>query len=403
MPNIKFITILFLVAGLAAVGQIANTIFVPGMKMIADELSVRPEQVQAVMALYVLTYGGSQFIYGPLSDWFGRRPVIMVGLIIFSLGSGIATFANSFSMLLTGNFIQGLGMGVGGVMCRTVMRDLYTGRQLHTASSYMSITLILGPILAPLLGGVLCLVWGWRANFAFLLVLGLAMTLFDYFYFPETNAHRKSPDTHLRHAWQGYKTILQNTQFQGNIACLLVTFSGVAIFEAVGGILFGDVLNFNPIMVSLLFIVPLPGFVLGSYVAARLNHTWSLNQLMRLGILFLGIGSASMLFFGFLGYLNIWVILIPTMFYFFGGGILFPTATAGALEPFGCSAGKAGALLGGIQNVGAGLCILVSAAIPQQDQIPLAVILSVLTMIVASTFFLIQRHAHKLARCSAAA
>jgi len=387
MSATRFFTIISLVAGLTAVGQIANTIYVPGMKMIAEDLLVDPGKVQAVMALYLLTYGGSQFIYGPLSDWFGRRPLVIIGLLIFSIGSGIAMFASNFTWLLIGSFIQGLGTGVGGVMCRTVMRDLYSGRQLHTASSYLSIILIVGPILAPLMGGLLSSVGGWRANFAFLLMLGVFMMFFEILYFPETNTFRRTSETRLRYAWQGYKRILRNLQFQGYIICLLVTFAGVSVFEAVGGLLFGSVLHFSPIGVSLLFIVPLPGYLIGSYFAARLNHIMSLNQLMKLGILFLTIGSLSMLLLWLMGFLNAWVIVIPTLFYFFGGGILFPTATAGALEPFGCAAGKAGALLGGIQNLGAALCTLASAMIPQRDQLVLAVILCLLTFLVGCAYF----------------
>lgn len=387
MAEVRFRLVLFLIAMLAGIGQVTNTIYVPAMSMIANDLSANPSSVQAVIGMYLISYGASQFIYGPLSDYFGRRPLVLIGISIFCLGSILAFSAQVFWCLLLGSFIQGCGIGVAGVMARTVARDIYTGRQLHTASSYMSIALIVAPLVGPFLGGVLSTFWGWRANFEFLFVMGLAVLVCEYSYFPETNRHVRSAQTQLKYAMLGFKTILCNTQFQGYMMCLLVTFAGVAVFEAVGGLLFGRVLHYSPLVVSLLFITPLPGFLLGSYLAAQLNKKLSMNQIMLLGITMLAAGAFSMLWLALLGHITVIAILLPATLYLFGGGILFPTATAGALEPFGDSAGKAGALLGGIQNIGAALCTFVSATLPVKSQLPLACILSVLTLMVASVFF----------------
>jgi DHA1 family 2-module integral membrane pump EmrD-like MFS transporter len=387
MPEIRFISILVLVAGLACVGQMTNTIYVPAMTMIGSDLQVTPGVVQAVMGLYLFSYGASQFIHGPLSDWFGRRPIVLIGLVVFIVGSIIAATAPAFIYLLIGSFIQGIGTGVGGMMVRTAMRDLYTGRQLHTASSYMSATLIVAPLIAPVLGAVLSSAWGWRANFVFLTVMASVILVMQYYFLPETNRYVKQPQTQLKLALRTYKVILSDFQFQGYMACLLATFAGVSVIEAVIGLLFGNVLHYNTHMVSFLFITPLPAYLFGSFLAARFNRVLTLNQIIFKGIFWLAVGSFSMLWAGLMGHVTLVGILLPAIIFFFGAGILFPTATAGALEPFAESAGKAGALLGGIQNLGSGICALISAMLPQHTQVPLGWILAVLTLLVTGIFF----------------
>lgn len=169
---------LLLLILLVAVGQMTQTIYVPAMTQIASGLMVRPGAVQAVMAAYLLTYGLSQLVYGPLSDRFGRRPMVLSGLLVFVFGCVFALLAPSLDMLVAGSAIQGMGTGVAGVMIRTVPRDLFEGAALRRANSLISMGIIFSPLLAPVLGaccrltlvGALalcsCCVWGlaygWR-------------------------------------------------------------------------------------------------------------------------------------------------------------------------------------------------------------------------------------------------
>ena len=170
-----------------------------------------------------------------------------------------------------------------------------------------------------------------------------------------------------------------------------MTFAGVSVIESVIGLLFGNVLHYSPSMISLLFIVPLPGYLLGSFIAGRLNKVFTLNQIILIGIIGLALGAFSMLWTGLAGHVTLLGILIPAVLFFFGGGIVFPSATAGAIEPFDDSAGKAGALLGGMQNVGSGSCALFSASLSQTNQLPLAMILVVLTVLLSGIFFVVIR------------
>ena len=124
---------------LVAVGQMAQTIYIPAIADMARDLNVREGAVQSVMGAYLLTYGVSQLFYGPISDRVGRRPVILVGMSIFMLATLVAVTTSSLTVLIAASAMQGMGTGVGGVMARTLPRDLYERTQLRHANSLLSL------------------------------------------------------------------------------------------------------------------------------------------------------------------------------------------------------------------------------------------------------------------------
>lgn len=372
---------------LAGVGQMTNTIYAPAMGLMSSYFNELPTRIQTVMGLFLLPYGLSQFIYGPLSDRFGRRPVILLGLLIYIIGSLATILTKHFNDLLLGSFLQGIGIGVGGVMARTVLRDLYSGQLLHRASSMASIGLIFAPLIAPVLGGVLANSFGWRAVFIFLMIFGIVVLILEYCFFPETNRLAGHADTHLTKVFSSYYKVLKNKQFLGFMICLMVSFAGVSVFEASAGILFTEVMHFTPAQASLLYIIPLPAYLFGSFLSGYLGRFYALAKIILLGIILLMIGALSVLVAGLIFKVNPYTILIPINFSFLAVGVLFPAATTGALDPFASLAGTAGSTLGGTQNIGAGIAILASATVRQNSQIPLGIILTVLAIIVTIIYY----------------
>ncbi|GAK84869.1 multidrug resistance protein D [Vibrio ponticus] len=170
----KLIKLTFTIAILAAVGQMTQTMYVPSIGQMAIEFAVSPGSLQAVMACYLIPYGLSQFVYGPLSDRLGRKPIIVFGLVLYVAGTLLALFAQNYGLFLAGSFIQGLGIGCGGAMSRTLGRDCYSGVELHKVNSYISMSIVFSPLLAPVLGGVLAENFGWRSSYLFLALFGLA-------------------------------------------------------------------------------------------------------------------------------------------------------------------------------------------------------------------------------------
>jgi DHA1 family 2-module integral membrane pump EmrD-like MFS transporter len=185
MKRHKNFNLLLMLVLLVAVGQMAQTIY-SGHRRHGGRAERPRRAVQSVMAAYLLTYGISQLFYGPLSDRVGRRPVILVGMSIFMLATLVAITTHSLPVLIAASAMQGMGTGVGGVMARTLPRDLYEGAQLRHANSLLNMGILVSPLIAPLLGGILDTLWSWRACYAFLLVLCAGVTFSMAKWMPET-------------------------------------------------------------------------------------------------------------------------------------------------------------------------------------------------------------------------
>ena len=373
LENFHLLVMLIL---LVAVGQMAQTIYVPVIADIAHDLSVRTGAVQRVMAAYLLTYGFSQLIYGPISDRIGRRPVILTGMMIFLVGALGALLSTNLTMLVAASAIQGMGTGVAGVMARTMPRDLYAGTALRYANSLLNMGILVSPLLAPVIGGALAMVFGWRACYAFLLALCACVAFAMFRWLPET----RPVQTEKRRMLASFRQLLSDSTFSCYLVMLIGALAGIAVFEASCGVLMGGVLGLSGLTVSILFILPIPAAFFGAWYAGRDGKTF--HTLMWHSVLSCLLAGAMMWIPGWFGVMNIWTLIVPAALFFFGAGMLFPLATSGAMEPFPYLAGAAGALVGGMQNMGSGLATWLSAMLPQTGQFSLGLLMFAMAVLI---------------------
>ena len=376
MKRHKNFTLLLMLVLLVAVGQMAQTIYIPAIADMAISLNAREGAVQSVMAAYLLTYGVSQLFYGPLSDRTGRRPVILIGMSIFMLATLVAITTHSLTVLIIASAIQGMGTGVGGVMARTLPRDLYEGSQLRHANSLLNMGILVSPLLAPLLGGILNTLWSWRACYAFLLILCAGVTFSMVRWMPETRP-AGAPRSRLA---TSYKTLFGNTAFNCYLLMLIGGLAGIAVFEACSGVLMGAVLGLSSMAVSILFILPIPAAFFGAWFAGRPHKRFS--TLMWQSVICCLLAGIMMWIPGLMGVMTVWTLLVPAALFFFGAGMLFPLATSGAMEPFPFLAGTAGALVGGLQNIGSGVLAWLSALMPQTGQSSLGLLMMLMGLLI---------------------
>lgn len=389
MKRDRNVNLLMMLVLLVAVGQMAQTIYIPAIADMALAFNVREGAVQSVMAAYLLTYGVSQLFYGPLADREGRRPVILAGMTIFMLATVMAIASPSLTVLIIASALQGMGTGVGGVMARTLPRDLYAGTQLRHANSLLNMGILVSPLLAPLIGGLLNTLWDWRACFAFLLLLCIGVTLSMARWMPETRPV-DAPRTRLI---ASYKTLFGNGSFTCYLLMLIGGLAGIAVFEACSGVLLGAGLGLSSMVVSILFILPIPAAFFGAWFAGRQNKRFS--TLMWQAVASCLLAGLMMWIPGWFGVMNVWTLLIPAALFFFGAGMLFPLATSGAMEPFPFLAGTAGALVGGLQNIGSGVLAWLSAMLPQTGQASLGMLMTLMGLLILLCWLpLASRFAH---------
>ncbi|MBF4335326.1 MULTISPECIES: multidrug efflux MFS transporter EmrD [Vibrio] len=375
--SFPLVKLTFLIAILTAVGQMTQTMYVPSIGHMAGEFLVSPASLQAVMACYLIPYGLSQFVYGPLSDRLGRKPIIIAGLLIYIAGSLLALFAHQYDWFLVGSFIQGLGIGCGGAMSRTLTRDCFSGAELHKANSLISMCVIFSPLIAPVLGGYLTESFGWRSSYLFLSLFAIAVVITMMTSMVET-----LPKAARRHesVANSYRYVLSDKRFQGYLICLVATFSGVAVFEAAAGVLLGGVLQLPATTVSLLFVLPIPGYLVGAALSSVIALNFNEKSALYVGLVAIALGSLVVFVPGVLGQTSALTLIGGATVYFLGAGILFPAATTGALTPLPYHAGTGGAVLGGMQNLGAGLATLLASAIPAHDQMPLGALMLLMSV-----------------------
>ncbi|MBS9432171.1 multidrug efflux MFS transporter EmrD [Photorhabdus hainanensis] len=392
MRKLENFHLLLILIALAAVGQMTQTIYVPVIADIAKDFNVSTGSVQRVMAAYLFSYGLSQLFYGPLSDQIGRRPVILAGMIIFLFATVCALFSPNLDVLVVASALQGLGTGVAGVMARTMPRDLYTGTALRYANSLLNMGILVSPLLAPMIGGVVAHFFGWRSCYLFLLLLCIGVVYYVFCKLPETRPQQ----TEKRKMLTSFHQLLSNSSFTAYLVMLIGGLSGIAVFEACSGVLMGGVLGLSSITVSILFILPIPAAFFGAWYAGREGRTF--YNLMWHSVVCCLLAGALMWLPGWLGVMNIWTLLAPAALFFFGAGMLFPLATTGAMEPFPYLAGAAGALVGGLQNVGSGLATWLSAMLPQNNQFSVGMLMFFTSVLILLCWLPLahrmQRHGH---------
>lgn len=376
MKKLKNFNLLLILILLIAVGQITQTIYVPAIKKIAVYFNKSNSVVQMVMGTYLLFYGFSQLFYGPLSDRYGRRPVILSGLIIYLFSTFFAIFSTSLDILINSSALQGVGIGVAGVMARTIPRDLYINKELRYANSILNMGILVSPLLAPIIGGVIVHFLNWRAIYISLFIFG-SLVLFNVWrWMPETIVFKKEKINII----SSYTSLLSNFIFNAYLIILVAGLSGIVLFESSSGVLLGGVLGLNAIFVSIFFILPIPAAFLGSWYVGREGGTFS--NLMWKAVFCCFFASIIMWLPGWFGFMNVWSLLIPASLFFFGAGMLFPLATTGAMEPFPYLAGSAGALIGGLQNVGSGITIKISASLSKNDQFSLGMLMFCISFLI---------------------
>jgi len=393
MKDMQFRKYLILIIILTGVGQVTNTIFIPAFNDIATQFNTPIELLPLSVASFLISYGLFQFIHGPLSDRLGRKPVILVNLVFFIVACVFGAYVTCFTSLIIISFVMGIGIAVGGVMCRTVMKDLYFGTQLQKANSYMVMCLILAPLIAPIIGGFLASIYHWRLIFVFLACYGLLTFFIILFRFKETN-----PDPHKQSFFKPYKKILNNKKFNVNLLLLVVISGALCIFEVSSGALFTSSLGLSPFNASLLFVVPLPFSMLGSYISSKLTDKYSLEQISTIGCSLLLLSGVLMIAIYKIYGIRITGILLPGSLLFAGAGIILPTATTKAIDNFPTMSGTAGALIGGLQNFGGGIITASACFAELKNQLWLANIITILAAFSLMALLIEEKYIKRLAK-----
>jgi len=335
-----------LLIALTAMAPLSVDMFLPSMPGMADEFSAADSTMQLAVTLFIVCFAGSQLFYGPVSDRYGRRPLLLLGLTVFIAGSLLALSANSVWMLIAGRVLQGLGGGAGPAIGQAIVLDVYGRERAGRVIGYMAIALPLAPAVAPIIGGFLHDAFGWHSVFITLAALGGSLALAYRALLPETNRREPGEARGFGGLASEYRQLLSNRTFATYALIMGLMFGGQLVFISSSSFVLIDELGLSARMYGFSFAFVAAGIMGGATLSARLVPRSSAHRVVMLGVTTATTGSALMAVLAWSGVDHVAAVLGPMFFVALGLGLTRAPAMASALVPFTAIAGLASATLG---------------------------------------------------------
>lgn len=329
-------------------GPLALNIFVPSMPGLPEAFDTVPATVQLTLSLYLVGVAVGQLLYGPLSDRFGRRPVLLCGLAVFVAASLACAVAPSIGALIIGRVAQALGGCAGMVIARAIVRDAWRREDATAVLAMVIAGMAVAPMVGPAVGGFLEVWIGWRANFVLLVAFGLLVWVAGVMALPETNATR-TPIPGPLALWNAYRSLLAKPVFVGH--ALVAGFTTAAFFAFLAGAPYAMVERMGrpPSEYGLFFVLLSLGYIAGNMAVSRVASRFSAEALALAGILCGLIGPAIILGFLAIDVLTPSTLFLPTTVLCFGNGLAMPSSMTAAVGVDPRLAGTASGLLGFMQ------------------------------------------------------
>jgi len=356
---------IFFITSMTLFGQLAIGVFLPSMPAISQGLGAYSGQVQTSLTLYLLGFAFSQLFYGPITDRLGRKIVTITSLMIFTLGSIISLTSVVITQFMVGRLIEGIGLGGCSVIARALLRDIYSGEQLVKVTSYMGISWGLNFTLAPFIGGSLQNLFGWRANFVALLVMGIVMICVTFTKLLETQPSENVQSLRLKQVMTNYWQVLSNRQFLGFILCLFVLYGLLTAFNAMTAHIVQVYYALSPFSYGLLMVLMAGGYMFGVGLNSRAVGYVLINRLINRGFIAMLVLDSLL---GLLAYNHLVPVGIMVSLVFatlLALGFVYPNCMASSLTPFAKLAGSAGALFGFIVYIGGSVGSQMSSMLPE--------------------------------------
>ena len=338
--------IVLLLAMLLGIQPVTTDLYLPALPAMTAGFGASMAQAQLTLSALLLAFGCSQLIWGPLSDRFGRRPVLLVGLVMYVAASMGATVAGGMDALIAWRVVQGIAMGAVVVCARAIVRDLYAPAEgAHVMSKGLSGLGVLACISAPL-GGLLAEFLGWRYALLALAVFGSAALALVALRFREPLLHKNPAALQPRTLVRVWRAVLANPAFLSYSALSATSYGGLFTFLATSSFVFIQVLGLsNAAYGGLMFLNSL-AYILGTFLCRRWLTLWGVQKAVALAALFSLAGGTGMGVLAYLGYNNVWAIMVPQALFMLGHGVHQPCSQSGAIGPFPKAAGAASALNG---------------------------------------------------------
>ena len=347
-------TFVTLLVAMTALAPVSLQIFIPALPAIQSSFESSAGITQLVLSLSILANAVATLLYGPLSDRFGRRPVVMVGFAIFVVGSVFSAIAPTVGLLIIARIVQSAGAAAGMVLARAIVRDVYSRDEAASVLAYLTMAMVVAPMLAPTIGAVLIDNFDWRAIFVVMTFVGIILCWQIWSHLEETHTSEA-----MAGLWSGLGkgglSLLRHPSFLAYTLQSSFAISTFFAFIAGAPYFMIDSLGRSATEYGLLFMAVSGSFMAGNFTTARLGKRFGIDSLIRTGnVIALG-GAILALTLMIAGYWSPFALFGPMMLVAFGNGLSIANSQAGAVSVQPALAGTASGIAGFVQMFTAAL------------------------------------------------
>ncbi|CAM7664505.1 TPA: purine nucleoside transporter PunC [Escherichia coli] len=372
-------------AGLSVLGFLATDMYLPAFAAIQADLQTPASAVSASLSLFLAGFAAAQLLWGPLSDRYGRKPVLLIGLTIFALGSLGMLWVENAATLLVLRFVQAVGVCAAAVIWQALVTDYYPSQKVNRIFATIMPLVGLSPALAPLLGSWLLVHFSWQAIFATLFAITVVLILPIFWLKPTTKARNNSQDGLT------FTDLLRSKTYRGNV--LIYAACSASFFAWLTGSPFIlREMGYSPAVIGLSYVPQTIAFLIGGYGCRAALQKWQGKQLLPWLLVLFAVSVIATWAAGFISHVSLVEILIPFCVMAIANGAIYPIVVAQALRPFPHATGRAAALQNTLQL---GLCFLASLVVSWLISIstPLLTTTSVMlsTVVLVALGYMMQR------------
>lgn len=381
---------------LTVFGPISMDLYLPALPALTRELGAATSVAQLTVTACLIGLAAGQLIAGPLSDRYGRRGILLIGIVAYIATSALCAVSPTIELLIAARVVQGLAGGVGIVIANAAGRDVYSGGELIRFYGRLTVVGGFAAIVGPLLGGLLNTFVDWRGLFVFLAAAGAGILIATLLVFTETLPAFRRTDGGFAQTLRDFRTLLADRVFLG--AVLNQGFLYAALFAYLSGATFvlQDIYGLTPQWYAAAFGLNSAGFMVFGYLAGRSAERWSITGTLAIGLTVAGLGALGLLASG-LTHMPLWVIILSLFSLASGVAITSPPATTLALAEYPDMAGTASSLLGMVRFGFGGIAAPLVGIAGALSILPLGIVTSTAVALGALSFILVRGHRRGIA------